>query len=241
MVRYLKSIYKSQQFYINWLSVFFNPFYFVRKGLLKGITQYAHIPEGKMLDLGCGRKPYKRSFTSVAEYIGLDVQGHGHDHSNEDIDVYYDGENIPFGDNTFDAVFSSEVFEHVQKLEKVIGEVHRVMKPGATLLITVPFVWFEHEMPYDFRRFSVNGISELLKTQRFEISETYKTTRDFETIFQLINMQIYGYLDVRYKWVRVVFNPILIFPFTLLGIIISLIVPNTGRFYCNTVILAKRQ
>jgi len=50
---------------------------------------------GKLLDFGCGRKPYKHLF-SFDEYIGLDIVESGHNHEDEEIDVYYDGTKIPF-------------------------------------------------------------------------------------------------------------------------------------------------
>ena len=47
-----------------------------------------------MLDFGCGQKPYESLF-SVEEYVGLDIEVSGHDHTNSKVDTYYDGKNIP--------------------------------------------------------------------------------------------------------------------------------------------------
>src|SRR5215831_6745285 len=84
------------------------PAYFTRNRLLNKITMLAPELKGKLLDFGCGSKPY-RSLFSVDEYIGIDIENPGHPHANEQIDVFYDGKKIPFTDNSFDAVFSSEV------------------------------------------------------------------------------------------------------------------------------------
>ena len=51
-----------------------------------------------------------------------------HDHSYENIDVYYDGVNLPFDDESFDCIFSSEVFEHVLLLDEVLSEMNGVLK-----------------------------------------------------------------------------------------------------------------
>ena len=109
--------------------------YILRKKLLLAINKYSGFMQGKMMDFGCGSKPYKSLF-NVNEYVGVDYQGQGHSHENEQIDVFYDGVSLPFPDNYFDSVFSTEVFEHVFNLEEMILEIKRVMKPGAKILVT---------------------------------------------------------------------------------------------------------
>ena len=132
---------------LEFIGFFINPFFIIRRGLYKGIRENAPFLSGKLLDFGCGKKPYKDLF-NVDEYIGLDIEVSGHSHKNEVIDVYYNGKEIPFEKNHFDSIFSSEVFEHVFNIDKVLKEINRVCKPNGHLLITVPFVWDEHEIPY---------------------------------------------------------------------------------------------
>lgn len=48
------------------------------------------------------------------------------------------GENLPYQSNYFDYILSSDVFEHVQNLEKVMTECLRVLKPGGKLLCVFP-------------------------------------------------------------------------------------------------------
>jgi ubiquinone/menaquinone biosynthesis C-methylase UbiE len=136
----------------------FNPglshrFYFIRKGLLEAIRKHAPSLKGKLLDFGCGSKPYLLLF-NVDEYIGLDFEKTGHDHSHEQIDVYYDGKTIPFKDDHFDSILCSEVAEHLFDLPAALGEMNRVLKKGGKLLLTCPFVWGEHEAPYDSARYT---------------------------------------------------------------------------------------
>ena len=49
-----------------------------------------------------------------------------------------DATKLPFEDNTFDCVVTSEVLEHIQDDVSVISELHRVLKPGGSLGVTVP-------------------------------------------------------------------------------------------------------
>lgn len=50
----------------------------------------------------------------------------------------YDGKNIPFPDNTFDAVFSSNVLEHIRHLEDFQLEIKRVLKPNGLVVHVLP-------------------------------------------------------------------------------------------------------
>ena len=65
-----------------------HPLYWIRKGLYNKINLYSGELSGRLLDFGCGAKPYQSLFTKVTEYVGVDYAGEGHDHSNESIDVF---------------------------------------------------------------------------------------------------------------------------------------------------------
>ena len=158
----LISFLKQQSFQPGFFSIFFNPFFFIRRSLFRNIRRSAPLLKGKLLDFGCGRKPYENLF-SVEEYIGVDIEESGHNHSLSRVDVYYDGEHIPFPDETFDSLFCSEVFEHVFEPEPLLREVNRVLKNGAVGLITVPFCWNEHELPFDYARYTSAGLQALLE------------------------------------------------------------------------------
>ncbi len=146
MINTLKARYRQEQFIPTWLSVFINSNYLIRKGIYKGIRENAHFMNGLMLDFGCGIKPYRTLF-DVQKYIGIDIRNTGHDNDISQIDVFYDGRTIPFEDNYFDSAYSSEVLTHISDIEPMIDEIKRVMKPGANLLVTVPFVWHEMRNP----------------------------------------------------------------------------------------------
>lgn len=95
---------RHQIFCPSWYSIFFNPFFLIRSHLYARIRELAPELHGRLIDLGCGAKPYRFLF-HVAEYIGVDIEQSGHDHKNENIDVYYDGKTLPFADASLDSVF----------------------------------------------------------------------------------------------------------------------------------------
>ena len=56
-----------------------------------------------------------------------------------------DATRLPFEDNTFDSIVTSEVLEHIQNDVTAIAEFYRVLKPGGSLAVTVP-TWFPEKI-----------------------------------------------------------------------------------------------
>lgn len=147
--------------------------YIDRKTIYEFIKKLGVKTYGTILDFGCGEKPYEILFNSD-KYIGVDIKESGHDDSDKHEDYYYDGKQLPFQDNTFDFIISTQVFEHVQYLDIVIKELYRVLKPNGKIIITVPMAEEEHEIPYDFRRFTQYGIIEFMVQNGFDIISSGK-------------------------------------------------------------------
>ncbi|MBN1250937.1 MAG: class I SAM-dependent methyltransferase [Bacteroidales bacterium] len=232
--------YKKQQFQTNIFSLFLNPFFIIRNSLYKSIKKNASRLNGKMLDFGCGSKPYKNLFINIAEYIGLDVENEGHSHKNEDVDIFYNGKNIPFENEYFDSLFSSEVLEHIFDIDESLNEIYRVLKKDALALFTVPFAWNEHEIPNDFGRYTSFGIKHIFEKHNFEIIEYNKTSHFAAVIAQYWILYIFELLAPKNKYLKIVFNILIISPFTILGIILSFILPKNKSLFFNNVILVKK-
>ena len=218
------------------------PAYLTRNRLLNAIAMYAAKLEGIMLDFGCGSKPYKSLF-NVEKYIGVDFENPGHPHINEQIDVFYDGKNIPFEDEYFDAVFSSEVFEHVFNLDEILRELNRVVKPKGLMLITCPFAICEHEVPHDFARYSSYGIKYLLEKNGFQILFQEKTGNSIETIFQLRLMYIHQHITPyirKIPIVRSVFRFLIYTTLNIAAVVLGKIFPAGKDLYLNNVILCRK-
>ena len=240
MLEILVKQYRRERFHPTFLSMFINPSYLIRKGLMNGIKRNADHMNGVMLDFGCGEKPY-REFFNVEKYIGLDVAKSGHDHTRETIDVFYDGTTIPFESEYFDSALSSEVFEHIFNINEILREIHRVMKTGGKLLITVPFVWDEHETPYDFFRYTSFGIKRLLEEHGFEVISLEKNLTYVETLFQLWIAYFYKTVLPSNKYLKFMLAPFLIFPLALAGILISKVFPRSYDLYSNNIVVARKK
>ena len=224
-----------------------HPMYFIRKGLFNKISLYSPQLSGRLLDFGCGAKPYKDLFTSVSEYIGLDYASEGHSHADENIDVFYDGKTIPFPDNSFDSIFSSEVFEHVFSLQEILPEISRIIKPGGKLLVTCPFAWEEHEIPVDYARYTRFALQDMLEKNGFIVRITDKNGHFVMALHQLFIVYLnYSWIDKVWglsrvplfkKIVRQVLVPLLNYAFLLS----EPIWPKSDKMYLNTIILAERK
>lgn len=237
----LHKFYRKVQFEPGLLGVFLNPFYFIRKPLFSKIKKYSEHLEGKILDFGCGSKPYEKLFKKAVCYIGIDIHNPGHDHRKEYVNLFYDGRKIPFEDQYFDSVFCSEVFEHVFNIDEILGEINRVLKINGSFLITVPFAWDEHEEPYDYGRYTSFGIRFLLEKHYFEVIYQEKTGHYFEVMAQLFIHYIRHIVYTRNKYLNVFLNLIFIAPFTLLFSIINIFIPRINSLFFNNVLLVRKR
>ena len=194
------------------------------------------------MDFGCGSKPYKSLF-NVEEYLGVDYYNEGHPHENEQIDVFYDGKSLPFPDNYFDSVLCSEVFEHIFNLDEILKEINRVMKPGSQIMITCPFVWNEHEVPYDFARYTRFALQDMLNKNGFEILHFEKAGNFITTITQLWILYWHTILYKKIKKVsalRILYKGFFVILPNGLGIILNKLLRSESSLYLNNVVVAKK-
>jgi SAM-dependent methyltransferase len=129
--------------------------------LKRAIDKYA---SGRMLDVGCGNKPYLSFFRRIKSYTGCDVV----QSSRQMVDVVCPATELAFDDNSFDTVFSTQVLEHIADHQKAFSEIYRVMKPGGIFIFSLPLTWELHEEPFDYFRFTKYGIRFLIDKSGLE-------------------------------------------------------------------------
>ncbi len=156
--------------------------YLVIKKLVIELKKFSNsLPQTyTLLDIGCGDKPYKNLFANASSYIGLDIV------DGPEVDVVGKAWNLPFEDNSFDVIISTQVLEHTEKVEKTVSEIQRVLKPGGKLFISAPFAFQEHGAPYDFWRFTQFGLRTLF--HEFSIDALIPLQGFFNTHRRLSNM-----------------------------------------------------
>lgn len=221
------------------LAIFFHPAYVIRRGLFLAIRRMSSSVGGCVLDFGCGSKPYESLFPAATRYVGVDIQASGHDHRNSKVDVYYDGEKLPFDDAYFDAAVCFEVIEHLFDPDAMLAEIRRVLKPDGRFLITVPFAWGEHEMPYDFARYTSVGLVRLLQRNGFEVVEMQKTANWVAAVGQLAIAYVDQHILPRKGLLRRLTQLLVVFPMNLLTVIMSLILPRRHEVFSNCVVVSR--
>jgi SAM-dependent methyltransferase len=238
MIDAIKRYFNKQQFQPDVLGLFVNPFYFARKGLHENISALAEKVSGKILDVGCGQKPYQKLFR-FSQYIGLELDSPENRQSKK-ADYFYDGLKFPFGDGEFDSVVTNEVFEHVFNPADFLREINRVLKPAGMLLMTAPFVWDEHEQPNDYARYSSFGLIAIIERHGFKVIERRKSMGDIRAIFQLLNGYFYKKTVSRYGYVNLLTTLVLMAPFNVLGELLSKMLPKNDDLYLDNIILAQK-
>jgi ubiquinone/menaquinone biosynthesis C-methylase UbiE len=132
IVKIIKRFYRKEQFIPSLFSLFINPNFIVRRALYKGIKRFACKLSGSLMDLGCGTKPFYDLFV-VNEYIGVDIHNTGHNNDTRNVDVFYDGKQLPFQNERFDSVLCTEAITHIFETNQVVGEMSRVLKKDGLL------------------------------------------------------------------------------------------------------------
>lgn len=238
MIHKLKQYVRRQQFAPGLLGLWVNPFYHARRQLRQVIGQLAPGMQGRLLDVGCGRKPYRDLFTA-SEYIGLEIDT-PENRACQQADFFYDGNSFPFDDQQFDGIVCNQVLEHVFTPDQFLTEMGRVLKSRGLLLLTVPFVWDEHEQPRDYARYSSFGLKSLLEKNGFELLQQQKTNADVRVLFQMINAYLYKVLWTRTPVVNLFTCAVIMAPFNILGLLLCKLLPANQDLYLDQIVLARK-
>lgn len=229
---------RSQQFDPGPLGAFVNPFFLARRALRREIAALAPQCSGRLLDVGCGSKPYRTLF-STEDYVGLEIDS-AYARERGFADLYYDGRRFPLDDASFDVILCNQVLEHVFNPDEFLQEIARVLKPGGKLLLTVPFVWDEHEQPYDYARYSSFGLRHLLSQHGLTIAVHRKTLPNLSLLGQLSGAYFYKLAWKRGPVARLAAMAALIAPASLVGWLFGSVLPDNLDLYLDNVVLASR-
>jgi SAM-dependent methyltransferase len=122
---------------------------------------------GDILDVGCGRGTIKNFLPKGTTYTGIDGA------ENSGADIVGDVHALPFKNESYDGVICTAVLEHVRDVDKVISEMHRVLKKDGVAIITIPFIHHYHKDPEDYRRLSHVGLKDILEKHGFSTVHTH--------------------------------------------------------------------
>ena len=166
--------------------------------IVESLRNIAPRAKGRLLDVGCGDKPYEAFFRPyVTEYIGIEheatfsltsaVEGASRP------DFVYDGVKLPFPDKSFDTVLNVQVLEHTPYPARLVAEMSRVLNDDGLLILVAPFQFRLHEQPHDYFRYSSHGLRHLCDDAGLEILEIQQQGG----LWSVIGHKLNSYLALR--------------------------------------------
>lgn len=121
-----------------------------------------------VLDAGAGKGLYRHYFIQhnyeSADFCQIDKE-YG------EITYVCDLASIPVDNDKYDLILLTQVLEHLPRPEKVLLELNRILRSGGELWLSTPLYYEEHEIPYDFYRYTQYGLQHLLENTGFKIKK----------------------------------------------------------------------
>jgi SAM-dependent methyltransferase len=162
--------------------------------VLFGLTE-ALVPRletharGRFLDAGCGTQPFRSVVEPhVDHYLTFDIEARV-----DDVDYLGSVEDMSaIPDGSIDSMLCSEVLEHVAHPRRAAHEFARILAPGGTLVLSVPFLARLHEEPHDYFRYTRHGMRALLEEAAFDVDEIVETGSLFSFLGHQVSVALLG-------------------------------------------------
>jgi SAM-dependent methyltransferase len=174
--------------------------------IVASLREVAPRAHGRLLDVGCGDKPYEPIFRPyVREYIGVEHRdtfeltsasadpGSDSGAHKPGPDVLYSGDRLPFPDQSFDTVLSVQVLEHTPRPGQLVREMGRVLERDGILILMAPFQFRLHEEPHDYFRYSPHGLRQLCEDAGLELTHVAQQG----SLWSLMGHKLNSYLAFR--------------------------------------------
>lgn len=141
-------------------------------------------PTGTVLDLGCGRKPSYEQYLRRPDVTYIKADGNAVYHP----DLLIDMENtFPIKDQSMDTVLLFNVLEHLFDFRFTLAELRRILKPGGTFYLYVPFLIKIHGSPCDYFRYTHFALNNLLTEIGFDDIEIYTDGGVLKYLSEFVN------------------------------------------------------
>lgn len=132
----------------------------------QAIRTYAR---GNLIDLGCGNVPlylaYRDRVSSIT-CVDWPATRHKVDHLDHELDLT---QTLPFPDASFDTIILSDVLEHIPEPGKLWSEMYRILAPGGVAIVNTPFLYWVHEAPHDYYRYTEFALQRFANDSDFNL------------------------------------------------------------------------
>lgn len=223
-----------------------HPQWFVFKGVKDKNREISKWVFGKVLDIGCADSNLKNKLPETVFYVGLDYYETAMNLYNTTPDIFGDAHALPFLSQSFDSILLLDVLEHLHDPIICIEEVKRVLKPGGIFYLQVPFMYPEHDAPFDYQRWTHNGLRWMVDRHAFEICLLKSLGKPIETATLFVNIAL---VKTWFNWIRQkkpllivgILLPFIVFFLNILGFVIAKFSPEDGMMaHGHTLVLRKR-
>lgn len=142
-----------KNFFKRWPTLYYTIKHVMAPVLYTGLTPKAffhtQLPEARLLNIGSGPSSVHPRILNVDLFAFPNVH------------IVASADALPFPSETFDAVCTDQVLEHVLHPQEVAAELLRVLKKGGVIYHAVPFMYPLHPSPKDYSRWSIDGLASL--------------------------------------------------------------------------------
>ncbi len=152
------------------------------------LNTFADEMRGVVLDLG-GKRENKRGAFRPPEnearawrYLNLDWTTRP--------DIFADITRVPLSSASADCILCTETLEHLQNPQACVDEIHRLLREDGLAFASTPFVYPVHADPYDFQRFTEDGLRYLFRD--FKSVEVFRMGGYFGVLGLLCELGILG-------------------------------------------------
>jgi SAM-dependent methyltransferase len=155
--------------------------------IIKFINRHSNRCLGKLVDIGCGNKPYTNLFKYINEYVGIDIVS-------GEADIIANVKTLPIKYNSVDIVLCNQAIEHDAEPGRIIAEIHRILNKDGLLMLSAPQMGRLHGEPDDFYRFTKWGLKYLIEVNGLTVEVIESHGGIFRAIGSHLNFFIIEYL-----------------------------------------------
>jgi ubiquinone/menaquinone biosynthesis C-methylase UbiE len=168
--------------------------FLARRRILLDVLErnFDHTGGLHILDAGCGGGATMESLRRYGSVRGMEISEEAVEYNRQrDREVSLGSiEQMPFADSSFDLVLALDIIEHVPDDLQALRELYRILRPGGSLLVTVPalqMLWSAHDVINGhYRRYTLGELRNRVETAGFEVvTATYFNTLLFPIIAAL--------------------------------------------------------
>lgn len=198
---------------------------------------------GTVLDIGAADRWIQAHLPPEVHYVALDYPSTGRDLYHARPDVFGDAARLPLLDESCDGVICLEVLEHVRDPAAVTREISRVLRPGARVWLSMPFLYPVHDAPFDFQRYTEHGLRRDLEAAGLTVLSLKKYGHALRVAGLLVVLAIAGGIAGRhgsFRWLLLPIGGLLILVINLLAWTAGLIWPDWNHIAAGYMIEAAK-